>query len=67
MNEFKELFIETSDETYEQASLEDIIDWFLGHYEGLEHMTEHGITNPETWYTVTAILRRNLNRIKEAL
>ena len=67
MNEFKELFIETSDETYEKASLEDIIDWFLGHYEGLEHMTEHGITNPETWYTVTAILRRNLNRIKEAL
>lgn len=64
MAEFKELYIETADETYEMASLEDIINWFLAHYEGLEHMTEHGVTNPETWYTVTAILRRNLERIK---
>lgn len=46
------------------ASLEDVINWFLTHYEGLEHMTEHGVTRPETWYTVTAILRRNLERIK---
>ena len=62
--EFEPLYIETEDEIYEQASLEDIINWFLAHYEGLEHMTEHGVTNPETWYTVTAILRRNLERIR---
>ena len=64
MVDFNELYIETSDGTYEQASLEDIINWFLAHYEGLEHMTEHGVTNPETWYTVTTILRRNLEHIK---
>ena len=67
MAEFKELYVETADETYEMASLEDIINWFLAHYEGLEHMTEHGVTNPETWYTVTAILRRNLEHIKKAV
>lgn len=64
MAEFKELYIETAYDTYEMASLEDVLNWFLTHYEGLEHMTEHGVTNPETWYTVTAILRRNLERIK---
>ena len=64
MAEFKNLYVETTDETYTQASLEDVINFFLAHYEGLEHMTEHGVTNPETWYTVTAILRRNLERIK---
>ena len=67
MNEFKELYVETSDEVYELASLEDIINWFLGHYEGLEHMIEHGVTRPETWYTVTTILRRNLEHIKKAV
>lgn len=64
MADFKELYIKTEDDTYEYAFLEDAINWFLAHYEGLEHMTEHGVTNPETWYTVTAILRRNLERIK---
>jgi len=64
MSDFKELYIETTDETYEKASLEDVLNWFLHYYEGLEHMTEHGVTRPETWYTVTAILRRNLERIK---
>lgn len=64
MAEFKELYVETANETYEMASLEDVINWFLTHYEGIEHMTEHGVTRPETWYTVTAILRRNLEHIK---
>jgi hypothetical protein len=65
---FKPLYVETEEvdgiASYEQASLEDILEWFLHYYEGMEHMTEHGVTNPETWYTVTTILRRNLERIK---
>ena len=67
MSEFKELYVETEDDVYAKASLEDILTWFLHYYEGLEHMTEHGVTNPETWYTVTAILRRNLERIKRKM
>jgi hypothetical protein len=63
---YKPLFIEASDGVYEPASLEDVIDFFLYYYEGMEHMTEHGVTNPETWYTVTTILRRNLEHIKKA-
>jgi hypothetical protein len=48
------------------ASLRSVIKWFLEHYEGVEHLTEGGTVNPETWYTITAILRRCLERIRDA-
>jgi len=46
-----------------KASYVDVANWWLEHYEGMEHMTEGGITTPETWYTVTTILKRSLNKI----
>lgn len=57
-----ELFLENG----ELANLGDVTRWFLIRYEGLEHLTEGGKVNPETWYTVTAILRRCLERIDAA-
>ena len=49
----------------ETPSLQDIIEWWLAHYEGMEHLTEGGTTSPETWYAVNTILRRCLVKIKE--
>lgn len=49
----------------EEASLEDVLNWWLERYEGLEHLTEGGRTTPETWYTINTILRRNLERLKK--
>ena len=50
--------------TYELASMEDVVDWWLSHYEGLEHLTEGGNTSPECWYTINTILRRSFEKIK---
>lgn len=47
------------------AHLEEVIQWFLEKYEGMEHLTEGGVTSPETWYTVTTILKRNLEKIRD--
>jgi len=51
---------------YETVELDDVIEWFLEHYEGIEHLTDGGSTRPETWYTITSILRRCLQRIKKS-
>jgi hypothetical protein len=51
-------------ESGEPASLEDVIEWWLQHYEGLEHLTEGGTTAPECWYTINTILRRCLEQLK---
>ena len=48
------------------ASLRDVMTWFLYHYEGMEHLTEGGKVSPETWYTVTTILRRCVSQIDAA-
>ena len=48
-----------------QIGLKEVIKWFLEHYEGIEHMTAGGSTDPETWYTITAILRRCLKKIQK--
>jgi hypothetical protein len=53
-------------ENGEQAGLFDVIDWFLEHYEGVEHLTIGGSTSPETWYTVTTILKRALEKINHS-
>ena len=50
----------------ETAGLEDVIRWWLRHYEGIEHMTEGGNTSPETWYTINTILRRSLEKLAAA-
>lgn len=45
------------------AGMVAVAEWWLEHYEGLEHMTEGGTTSPETWYTVSTILRRAMDKI----
>ena len=55
--------MELYDEKGETVSLQQVIEWWLEHYEGLEHMTEGGRTNPESWYSINTILRRCLTRI----
>ena len=52
------------DENGVSVGLEQVIEWFLEKYEGMEHLTEGGTTSPETWYTVVAILKRNLERLR---
>jgi hypothetical protein len=47
------------------VGFEDMCEWWLQHYEGIEHMTEGGTTSPETWYTVTTILKRSMQKIKD--
>ena len=54
-----ELFLENG----EKAGMVAVAEWWLEHYEGIEHMTEGGNTQPETWYTVSTILRRCMDRI----
>ena len=46
-----------------KAGMVDVANWWLEHYEGIEHMTEGGTTSPETWYTVSTILRRAMDKI----
>lgn len=48
----------------ETVNLEEVVTWWLEHYEGFEHLTEGGRTTPETWYTITTILKRCFKRIK---
>jgi hypothetical protein len=55
-----ELYLEDG-ETH--AGLYDVIDWWLEHYEGIEHLTEGGSTSPECWYTINTILRRAFEKI----
>jgi len=50
----------------ETASMQEVVEWWLEHYEGMEHLTLGGSTNPETWYTVSTILRRCLEKIKKS-
>ena len=47
------------------VGLKEVIEWWLEHYEGMEHMTEGGNTRPETWFTINTILRRCFKNIKE--
>lgn len=54
-----DLFLENG----QPAGMKAVAEWWLDHYEGLEHMTEGGTTAPETWYTVSAILRRCMQKI----
>lgn len=51
-------------DTGEKATMEEVVDWWLMHYEGLEHLTEYGTTSPETWYTINVILRRSFLKLK---
>jgi hypothetical protein len=63
----KDLFIQDLDAEgigFKQATMEDVVDWWLSHYEGLEHLTEGGDTSPECWYTINVILRRSFEKIK---
>jgi len=46
------------------VGFEEIIKWWLSHYEGLEHLTEGGTTDPEIWYTITTILKRCLEKLE---
>lgn len=55
-----ELFLENG----EKAGLGHVTEWWLEHYEGIEHMTEGGTVTPETWYTINTILRRCFERFK---
>lgn len=48
----------------EKAGLDDVVEWWLKHYEGIEHLTEGGTVSPETWYTINTILRRCFSRFK---
>jgi len=48
-------------------TLQEAVEWWLEQYEGLEHLTEGGITSPETWYTINTILRRNMEKIKRSM
>lgn len=50
-------------ENGEKAGMKAVAEWWLEHYEGIEHLTEGGTTSPETWYTVSAILRRCMQKI----
>ncbi len=50
----KDLFLEDGT----RAGLGDVAEWWLEHYEGIEHMTESGTVAPEVWYTINTILRR---------
>ena len=49
---------------YVKADFYVMCDWWLKHYEGLEHMLEGGKSSPETMYTITAILGRGFNKLK---
>jgi hypothetical protein len=52
-------------ENGKKAGLVAVANWWLEHYEGIEHMTEGGTTSPETWYTINTILRRAMSKIAE--
>ena len=56
-----ELFLENG----ERASMDDVVAWWLEHYEGLEAMTEGGNTSPETSFTINTILKRSFEKIKQ--
>jgi hypothetical protein len=64
----KELYIKLSDDDnlcdFRLANMNEVVDWWLSHYEGLEHLTEDGNTSPECWYTINTILRRSFEKIK---
>jgi hypothetical protein len=60
------LCVEEEDGTIRTAGLFEVIDWWLEHYEGMEHLTEGGTTTPETWYTINTILRRSFEKIKQS-
>jgi len=51
---------------FKQATMYNVIDWWLEHYEGIEHLTEGGTTSPECWYTINTILRRSFEKIKDS-
>lgn len=51
----------------EEVGLVEVMRWWLDHYEGMEHLTLGGRTNPQTWYTVSSILRTALGMIDETL
>lgn len=57
-----DLFLENG----KKAGLQDVAEWWLEHYEGIEHLTEGGTVAPETWYTINTILRRCFGRFKTA-
>jgi hypothetical protein len=52
-------------ENGEEVSFEEIIDWWLEHYEGLEHLTEGGTSSPETWFTINTIMKRCLEKLRD--
>ena len=47
-------------EGMDEAGLKEVIEWWLEHYKGIEHLAD----NPETWYNINFILERSLNKIK---
>ena len=55
--------MELFNEKGEIVSLSEVVEWWLEHYEGLEHMCEKGRTSPECWYTINTILRRCFSQI----
>jgi hypothetical protein len=50
-----------------KAGLKEVMEWWIEHYEGMEHLTLDGKTNPETWYAVNTILKRCLDKINKTL
>ena len=54
------------DEDGNELGLKEMIEWWLHHYEGMEHLTEGGNTSPETWFTINVIFRRSLEKIRNS-
>lgn len=50
-----------NNEYYEEAGFYDVINWWLEYQKGMEHLS----VNPECMYTITSILERCLNKLKE--
>lgn len=44
----------------ESPGYDDVIDWWLEHYRGLEHLH----VAPEIMYTITSILERSFKKLK---
>lgn len=57
--------MELYNEDGKKVFLIDVINWWLEHFEGLEHLTEGSNMSPETWYTINTILRRSIEKIKK--
>jgi hypothetical protein len=60
----EEMKVKIYNEKGDEVGFDEVIDWWLERYEGLEHLTEGGNTNPESWYAINTILKRCFLKIK---